>query len=106
MIAAMTEPAESSAPPETRAEALRRIAAERLEAERQITRFYRREMVFTALACVFWCALGLAFMFAGFAVRGVQKGWALVWSGLIVGYGGITWTLVRAYLRGEARGDW
>ncbi len=92
--------------PETRAEALRRIAAERLEAERQITRAYRREMVLTALACLFWSGLGAVIMLSGLAVHGVQKGWALVWTGLVVGYSGITWTLVRAYLRGEARGDW
>lgn len=102
----MTEQTDLPPARETRAEALRRIAAERLETERQITRLYRRELVLTALACVGWCVVGLAFLGAGFAVHGVQKGWALVWSGMIVGYGGITWTLVRAYKRGEERGDW
>lgn len=102
----MTEPSRSEAVRETRREALLRIAAERAEAERQVTRFYRRELVLTALACVAWTAIGLAFFFAGFAVHGVQRGWALVWSGFIVAYGGIAWTLVRAYRRGEERGDW
>ena len=90
----------------SRIEELERIAAERLVAEREATRYARRELFFTALQCVAFCALGLVIMFFAFYVTDLQIGRALLWGGMAVGYAGMAWTLLAAYVRGEKRGDW
>jgi hypothetical protein len=36
----------------------------------------------------------------------VKAGWIAVWTGLLIGNGGVLFTLLRAFLRGERRGWW
>lgn len=66
----------------------------------------RRDVVYTALACVAWSVAGLALLGVSFHVTSYAIGEVFFVGGQIVGYTGIVVTLVRAYLRGERRGDW
>jgi hypothetical protein len=36
----------------------------------------------------------------------VKLGRIAFWGGLLIGNGGVMFTLIRAYLRGERRGEW
>jgi hypothetical protein len=85
---------------------LERIARERLEAESEISRIKRRELVRACLECLGSAFLGLLCM--GFALHTTDEGIGKIafWGGLVVGYSGITYALVGAYKRGEDRGDW
>jgi hypothetical protein len=83
-----------------------RIAAERLEAERQVERTYRRELVRVCLECLGSSAVGAVTMGYGMHVNGRDLGEIFWWGGMIVGYVGITLSLITAYQRGEERGDW
>lgn len=95
----------SSRSPRLRAE-LERIAAERLEAERQIERTYKWELARVCLECLGSSAAGAVSM--GFAMHTTDHGIGEIfwWGGMIVGYAGITLLLITAYHRGEERGDW
>ena len=66
----------------------------------------RRDLTFTALACVASVAAGLALMAVAFHTTSYAIGKAFFIGGQLVGYTGIVVALVRAYLRGERRGDW
>lgn len=83
-----------------------RIATERLAAERDARRETRRDFLRASLQCVGFCTLGLCVMFFAFYVDDLQVGRAFMWGGMVVGYSGIAYTLLSAYRRGEARGDW
>lgn len=87
-------------------EELERIGAERLEAEREVARTYRREMLRAALECVASCLIGLLLMAAGLHTTDLQLGKIFFFGGMLVGYTGITLSLFSAYRRGEQRGDW
>jgi hypothetical protein len=65
-----------------------------------------RALLWTALACVGWAALGLGCLMWAAHTTDIQLGWIAVWLGLAVGNGGILFTLLWAYARGEHRGDW
>jgi hypothetical protein len=65
-----------------------------------------RAMLWTGLACVGWAALGLACLMWAAHTTDLQLGWIAVWLGLALGNGGILFTLLWAYARGERRGDW
>lgn len=85
---------------------LDRIAAERLDAERQIDRTYRWELVRVCLECLASAALGAVSMGYGMHVNGRDVGEIFWWAGMTLGYVGITLSLITAYQRGEERGDW
>lgn len=85
---------------------LERIAQERLAADLEARRDTRREFLRASLQCVGFCAAGLGIMFFAFYVDDLQIGRAFLWGGMLVGYGGISYTLLSAYRRGEHRGDW
>ena len=89
-----------------RKEEYERIAAERLAAEQESRSILRRDFLQSALQCVAFCALGLAVMFFAFYVNDLLIARAFLWGGMAVGYGGIFYTLLSAYRRGEKRGDW
>ena len=80
----------------------RRHDAEHREAQRDT----RRDYIRTALVCWAWCLLGLGFIAASFAVTGETTGRILFLSGIGIGNGGMIFTLLGAYRRGEERGDW
>ncbi len=59
----------------------------------------------TALTCVAWSALGLLCMGWGLHTTDQDLG-EIAWrGGMIVGYAGIVFTLVRAFAKAKARGD-
>lgn len=59
-----------------------------------------------SLGCILWAVLGLVCY--AFAFHTTDMGWARIcqWGAYVITYGGITYTLARAYVKGEARGDW
>ncbi|HSQ30395.1 MAG TPA: hypothetical protein VLN49_11130 [Gemmatimonadaceae bacterium] len=85
---------------------LERIARERLEAERQVSRVYRRELLRVCLECLGSSFLGVFCM--GFALHTNDAGYGAIawWGGMVVGYSGIALSLISAYIRGDRRGDW
>ena len=80
----------------------RRRVKESVEARRET----RRDLVFTALRCMCWCLLGLLSMGMAFHSTDPVWGRALFYLGFGVGNGGILYSLLAAYRRGEKRGDW
>jgi hypothetical protein len=83
-----------------------RIGRERQAAERQATREARRQFVVTCLSMVAWCAAGLYVAHFAWRVTDYELGMGILYGGQAVTIGGIGWTLIRAYVRGEQRGDW
>lgn len=66
----------------------------------------RRDYVRTALACWGWCLVGLGLVGLSFHVTDMTIAEVAFWSGLGIGNAGMIFTLLGAYRRGEARGDW
>ena len=85
---------------------LDQTAVARAREAEQADRDRRRDHVRTALACVGWCALGLLLL--GWSVHTTDAGLGGIafLAGLAAGNGGIVFTLLAAYRRGERRGDW
>jgi hypothetical protein len=59
----------------------------------------------TALACVAWSALGLALMAWGLHTSDPELGQVAWKGGMVVGYAGILFTLIRAHAKAKDRGD-
>lgn len=76
--------------------------AEHLEAERD----RRGSLIRSGLACLVWAFFGLVCY--GFAFHTTDLAMAKIyeWGAQLITYGGISYTLIRAYKRGEQRGDW
>jgi hypothetical protein len=83
-----------------------RIGRERAITEREATRASRRALVRASGECLVSAAVGSVIIGAGWHTTDWEWGHICVLTGLIVGYSGITWALVRAYRAGEERGDW
>ena len=66
----------------------------------------RRDVVLTALQCLFWMAMGIALILWSFHTTDEAYGRAAFYSGIGVGNGGIIFSLLGLYRRGERRGDW
>jgi hypothetical protein len=77
-------------------------AAEHRDAERD----RRWAFVRAGLACLMWAALGL--LAYGFALHttDVEMGRIYQWGAYLITYGGVSYTLLRAYRKGSERGDW
>jgi O-antigen/teichoic acid export membrane protein len=82
------------------------MSVRRAEENERAGRDKARALVRTALACVAWVAAGLFCLMWSAHTTDVKAGWIAVWFGLLIGNGGVVFTLLRAYLRGERRGDW
>lgn len=65
-----------------------------------------RAMFRSALMCLVWSFLGLVCY--GVAFHTTDQGIAEIcrWGAYLITYGGVSFTLLRAYRRGEQRGDW
>jgi hypothetical protein len=83
-----------------------RIGREREEAERESRRIALRDLLRASLQCAGFCVLGLAIMFFAFHVNELLLGRVFFWGGLVVGYAGMSYTILSAYRRGIQRGDW
>lgn len=77
-------------------------AAEHDAAERE----RRWSLIGSGLLCLMWAALGL-FCYA-FAFHTTDPEWGEIfkWGAFLITYGGVSYTLLRAYRKGEQRGDW
>ncbi|MFN2567389.1 MAG: hypothetical protein ABR499_20520 [Gemmatimonadaceae bacterium] len=89
-----------------RKELLEEMARAREAAELEAERVRRRDMVRTGALCVMWMLIGLYLL--GWSMHTTDDRYARLafYSGVIVGNTGIVFTLLRAYRRGEERGDW
>lgn len=85
---------------------LNRIGAERLAAERAVTRDVRRGVLLGALGCVLSCALGMALLFFAFRTDDPGLGEVFFWTGMVVGYSGMTASLHTLFVWGERQGYW
>ena len=94
----------SDLPESTRAE-YERIDRERELAGREADRLYRWELLRVCAEMVGWTVAGLAVAGVAFRVMDHQYGRVFLYAGMIINVGGIAFTLARAYLRGEDRGD-
>jgi hypothetical protein len=63
-------------------------------------------MIRSGLMCLVWAFLGLVCL--GLAFHTTDQGLAQIyrWCAYLVTYGGVSYTLLRAYRKGEQRGDW
>jgi len=63
-------------------------------------------LIRAGFACLGWAALGL--LCYGFALHttSVETGRIYQWAAYLITYGGISFTLLRTYRKGEERGDW
>jgi hypothetical protein len=89
-------------PPEIRDELALRHRGEHESAERD----RRRDFTRTALICWGWALLGLAMVAYSVNTTDETIGRIAFYTGLGVGNAGMIFTLLGAYRRGEARGDW
>lgn len=66
----------------------------------------RNDLLRSSVACLAWAAVGLYLVGWSAHTTDPALGGASFFAGLGIGNGGIIVTVLRAYLRGEARGDW
>ena len=85
---------------------LEELAAKRRAENAEASRDTWRDWVRTGLQCVFWSAVGLYCLGWSFHTTDPSYGRAAFVAGLGIGNGGIIFTLLAAYRRGERRGDW
>lgn len=85
---------------------LERIGAERLAAERLATRDNWRSILWALLGCVASCLGGMVVLGFAFWVTDLQLAWVFFWSGLLLGYSGMAWSLLSVYKKIENRGGW
>jgi len=90
----------------SRKELLEEMARVREAAELEAERVRRRDMIRTAAFCVGWMVLGLYLIGWSMHTTDDRYAQAAFYAGWIVGNAGIVATLLRAYRRGEERGDW
>lgn len=89
-------------PKDVREDMARRYRAAAEEADRD--RMW--DLVRTALACFGWAALGIFLILWATHTTDATNGRIAFYAGIAIGNGGIVFTLVAAYRRGEERGDW
>jgi hypothetical protein len=89
-----------------RQELLEEMGRTREAAEIEADRIRRRDMIRTAAACVMWMLLGLYLLGWSMHTTDHRYARAAFYGGVIIGNAGIISTLLRAYRRGEQRGDW
>jgi hypothetical protein len=92
--------------PELLARLREEMAARRAQEAVEARRDTLRDLALTALQCFLWSFAGIALI--GWALHTTDVGYGRMafWAGVAVGNGGIIFTLLAAYRRGEKRGDW
>ena len=83
-----------------------RIGREREQAGREADRVYRRELVRVCAQMFGWTAAGVVIAAFAFRAHDRDPGMIFLYAGMVVNWGGVLWSIVAAYVRGEARGDW
>lgn len=107
----MTDPTPTPAPtPATPVPSLRALREEMAARNRRLAEEAdadkRRDAVLTAVRCLMWMVLGVACLLWSFHTTDQAYGRAAFYAGLGIGNGGIVFTLLGFYRRGEQRGDW
>jgi hypothetical protein len=89
----------------SRKELLEEIGRQREAAEHETRRAVRRTLVRCGVTCIGWMLAGLYLI--GWAMHTTDEGYGRVayYAGVIVGNGGILYTLLATYRRLERRGD-
>lgn len=82
------------------------IAQRNAEAAEDSDRIRRRDFYRGAVACLAWSAIGTFGVLWSAHTTDLTLGQLAFFGGLGVGNGGIIFTLLAVYRRGEARGDW
>ncbi len=82
------------------------MSLRRAAAEEEADRLRNRDLLRSALVCVGWCALGLFLIMWSAHTTDLLYGRMAFFAGLGIGNGGIIFTLLAAWRRGERRGDW
>ena len=81
------------------------LERKRREEHRQAERDSFWAHVRTALMCVGWSVVGMGIMGFGLHTNDPEFG-KIFWNGgMVVGYAGISFTLIRAYRKSKERGD-
>jgi FtsH-binding integral membrane protein len=83
-----------------------RIGREREQASREADRQYRWELVRVCLEMFGWTAIGLLIAAFAFHVTDRETGMIFLYGGMLVNVAGVFWSILTAYHRGRARGDW
>jgi len=65
-----------------------------------------RAMLRSALMCLVWSFLGLVCYGFAFHTTDMSVVPIFQWGAYLITYGGISFTLLRAYRKGVERGDW
>lgn len=85
---------------------LEELGRRRLAEQREAERIRHRDFARTIVQCFFWMTVGLAMIAWALHTTDEQLGSMSFYAGILIGNGGICWTLASAYVRGERRGDW
>ena len=85
---------------------LEEMSLRRAAAEEEADRLRNRDLLRSALACAGWCALGILLIMWSAHTRDALYGRMAFYGGLGIGNGGIIFTLLGVWRRGERRGDW
>jgi hypothetical protein len=83
-------------------EMARKRAAEAVQADRD----RRRDLALSGLTCLAWSAAGILCILWSAHTTSLVYGRIAFFGGVGMGNGGILYTLLAAYRRGERRGDW
>ena len=87
-------------------ELLEEMSVRRAAAEEEADRIRARDLLRGTLACVGWCALGIFLVLWSAHTTDLTLGKMAFWGGIGIGNGGIVFTLLAIWRRGERRGDW
>ena len=82
------------------------LVARRAEEHAAAQREKLRDLALTAVLCLVWSALGISLILLAAHLTHELYARVAFFAGLAVGNGGILFTLLSAYRRGERRGDW
>jgi hypothetical protein len=87
-------------------ELYKELQAKREAEHRSAERDRQWAMLRSGVACLGWALAGLVCY--AFAFHTTDAGMAEIykWGAYVITYGGVSFTLLRAYRKGERRGDW
>jgi hypothetical protein len=82
------------------------LARKRAEEHERAEGDKRRALALAGLQCVAWSAIGIFSILWSAHTTSVTYGKVAFYGGIGLGNGGVMFTLLAAYRRGERRGDW
>jgi len=90
----------------SRRELYEAMAHQRAEEADEASHETVRDLAVSAALCVVWAALGIVCILWSAHTTSLFYGKVAFFSGIALGNGGVIFTLLGAYRRGEKRGDW